>query len=381
MDINPVKEFIEEALDLEDPATYALDSSCNREQPVLTSSIGLSKAFAELEDEKIWSRRWVAVGFDSDIPKPGDLLPFTVGNHGVHVERLQQGGLVGRFNKAQHGGCRFIPQQCQNGAKTRCSYTSCGYSRDEGALRYDQLDDPHRRLGQYLGDRPEKLLPVRVKTVEGLILVNIDPRQSMEHYSSGLTEAIALQDSLSELTASAIQDVVVQANWKVLLLAWLQEAETYGEPIHATTLALEDGSPTLIADGANRQRQPSAGKPSRLLVYPNLLVEQTESGTAASILQPVGTDMCRIVRYQSNEHAPLTDALDTTWVQTAQTALPELFSGGEPNLGTTMGFGTTASTYTGLAVTRRLISDVLKQYTDEEIHPIFFHRSFTSRRN
>ena len=93
-----------------------------------------SAAFLKLEDAKLWPRSWVCIGASQEIPNAGDLLPYTVGVHGIHVQRQADGSLVGRFNKAQHGGCHFIPIQCQTGKKTRCGFTSCGYSLDRAAI-------------------------------------------------------------------------------------------------------------------------------------------------------------------------------------------------------------------------------------------------------
>lgn len=130
-----------------------------------------------MENAAIWQRHWVGIGFDAGIPNAGDVLPGTVGDHGIHVERMSDGGLRGRFNKAQHGGCRMVPLQCQTGAKTRCSFTACGHSRDRKPVG---ASDPDRvpQLDQYFGLRPERLLPVAVRLWGPVIQVRLDPTMS-----------------------------------------------------------------------------------------------------------------------------------------------------------------------------------------------------------
>ena len=134
-----------------------------------------SEVFQDLENEKVWSRAWVCVGSVHEIANVGDLLPYTVGQHAIHVQRQQDGSLIGRFNKAQHGGCRSVPAQCRTGRKTKCSYTSCGHSRDRDVIPGSVLGETAALMGQYLGGVPERLLPVRLRVEAGYIFANIDP--------------------------------------------------------------------------------------------------------------------------------------------------------------------------------------------------------------
>ncbi len=127
-----------------------------------------SPRYAQAEDRAIWTSGWVCLGNASTIPGQGDILPYTLGNQGIHVQHLGDGRLAARFNKVPHGGCRFVPLQCQTGTKTKCAFTACGYSRDRGVLHEDD-DAAH----QYLGLRSERLLHFPVKTCGQLIFVNL----------------------------------------------------------------------------------------------------------------------------------------------------------------------------------------------------------------
>ncbi|WP_051329493.1 aromatic ring-hydroxylating oxygenase subunit alpha [Geminicoccus roseus] len=134
-----------------------------------------SPALLRLEDERLWPRAWVCVGSSADIPATGDLLPYTIGVHGIHVQRLAGGGLTARLNKAQHGGCHFIPMQCQTGTKTRCGFTSCGYSRDRQAIPAAEGGETVPEMYQYLGMRPERLPVLPLCERAGLLFVAIMP--------------------------------------------------------------------------------------------------------------------------------------------------------------------------------------------------------------
>jgi hypothetical protein len=173
--VHPDFSFVDGGMDLQTAESYA---TCRLSFGLATTLPRLayaSEAFQRLENEKIWSRAWVCVGTEHDIARVGDLLPYTIGQHAIHVQRRENGDLIGRFNKAQHGGCRSVPVQCRTGRKTKCSYTSCGHSRDRGVIPGDDLGEMSPLVGQYLGSVPEKLLRAYVRVEGGCIFVNVDP--------------------------------------------------------------------------------------------------------------------------------------------------------------------------------------------------------------
>lgn len=173
-----------------------------------------SKQFADQEDNTLWTKIWVPVGLQQQIPAEGDLLPYTVGDHGIHVQRQADGSLRGRFNKAQHGGCRTVPEQCQTGSKTRCSYTSCGFSRDRAVIKHDEMQQSERYSHQYLGLTPERLLPVSVSTWQSIIMVNLNP-----YIDSALPafppELSGLKHYTGQLKILCDEWIPVKANWKL----------------------------------------------------------------------------------------------------------------------------------------------------------------------
>lgn len=111
----PQLGYFEGGTDLCASETYADSVAPTGPVSLLPMAAYRSLNFAYLEDERVWTRDWVCIGTERDIPRPGDLLPYTLGNHGIHVQRQQDGSLRGAFNSAQHGGCRVVPLQCQGG--------------------------------------------------------------------------------------------------------------------------------------------------------------------------------------------------------------------------------------------------------------------------
>lgn len=272
------------------------------------------KALADLEDAAIWTRAWVAVGVEQQIPDAGDLLPYTVGNHGIHVQRQVDGSLLGRSNKAQHGGCRAIPAQCQTGSKTRCSYTSCGYSRDRAVIRQSELESAQRFSHQYLGLTPERLLPVSVQCWRSVIMVNINPHDDAPFQPPDVNTAMTPKND-GPLALLCEEWIEVRANWKIAAgapvaamndldqqavtggVAWTLPAQPAALPfahyplLHAKQHSVDDGDGTQV-----------------FWLFPNLLVFALPGHVVCVTTQPTATDsslyrVAILVAPDSIEHA------------------------------------------------------------------------------
>lgn len=262
--------YFADGKDLLDPATYTGATAPFGKATDLPASAYRSLEFALLEDEAIWTRDWITIGMTSDIPSAGDILPFTVGNHGIHVQRMADGSLEGRFNNAQHGGCRFVPVQCQGGTKTKCSFTSCGYSRDRDAIPAAEGGYGVPAMHQYLGLRPERLLRISVAELFGMILVNIDGPDRKFPFDDRLSNHFesALRGKLDQIDERWVE---FDSNWKSL----------------AAALAASDRKPDAVFDTAFAIRRPgrAGGEISILWLFPNAVVISTPVAAALIVLQ------------------------------------------------------------------------------------------------
>ena len=280
MTMRPDLDYVDEGVDLQDPALYKPSRGRFGKARMLTPIAYRSKVFADLEDEKIWTRSWVCIGSHRDIPNVGDLLPYTVGNHGVHAQRGEE-GLIGRYNLAQHGGCRFVPAQCQTGSKTKCSFTSCGYSRDRGVIAADELGDDTPTMRQYLGFRPERLLPVTVESRGPLVFVNLDPEAGpLADRLDGVADVLSLDDAATWDKAESFR-VEYDANWKLLGRALLRSLAPEAKP------AKKGGADAI----ALRADTDFSGTPATVFwLLPNLILLRREDHLLSIVLQPTALE-------------------------------------------------------------------------------------------
>jgi hypothetical protein len=258
---HPDLGFVDGGVDFLQSATYGACGARFGVASAMPRRAYVSVVFQELENEKVWTRDWVCIGTTPEIARPGDLLPYTLGEHAIHVQRLASGGLIGRFNKAQHGGCRSIPAQCRTGRKTKCSYTSCGHSRDRGVIAGDLLNEMTPQAGQYLGIYPERLLHVNIHTGGPFIFANVDPTLGCD---------VRPPDVESELNSRAVRAggewQEHRANWKLA-----------GAALVDTARSCESGG------GASNYV-------SAEWHFPNLVLIKTRSATLAIVLQPTAFD-------------------------------------------------------------------------------------------
>lgn len=321
---HPDLGYFDEGVDLTDADLYKSANQPFGQATILPPFTYQSKVFSDLEDEKLWTRSWVAIGTTHQLQNPGDLLPFTVGHHGIHVQRNKDGSLTGRFNKAQHGGCRAVPLQCQTGKKTKCSFTSCGYSLDRNVLRVEEIGENTPTMHQYLGLIPERLLPIKVDTWGPFVFVNLDA--SSNSLAKTLGDLPTKIDTYLSNTLSLLDNEWFQctSNWKLAGRAFYDV-----ENIETTTSNYRNDSenyfltPDLILPQVDSYAKDMTNNAQLCWLFPNLLLILTSSHVVSVILQPtsMGESVLRTCIFSDNKNKNDIDnsKLPFTWQNYIQT--------------------------------------------------------------
>lgn len=263
-----------------------------------------SLTFSLLENEALWTRDWIFIGTSDDVANSGDLLPYTIGNHGIHVQRIKDGALCGRFNNAQHGGCRVVPLQCQQGSKTKCSFTSCGYSRDRDVIvageNPEDGENSAALMYQYLGLRPERLLPVLVVEDNGLIFVNLDGVDQDFSGSMLQSELKKLDIFAGKIPRSDKKVTEISANWKLFANALLSKMTN---EVSSSTNSISFRSNLEIDDEFERQIDVS-------VFYPNLVSLKIGEGYCWIGIQPTALQKTQLrVHYYHDAEGCMTEDL------------------------------------------------------------------------
>jgi benzoate/toluate 1,2-dioxygenase subunit alpha len=94
----------------------------------------------ELEMERIWSRTWVYLGHESEIPLPGNYKTAHIGRQPVIVARDDKGGINAFYNRCRHRGA-VVCREPRGFANTfRCPYHGWIYGKDGRLLGVSMRD-------------------------------------------------------------------------------------------------------------------------------------------------------------------------------------------------------------------------------------------------
>ena len=191
-----------------------------------------SREFFAEEFEHMWTKVWLLLGREDEMPNPGDWQREDVGPESILMVRQADDTIKAFYNVCQHRGNRLVSDETGNVARFVCKYHSWAYLTD-GTLDYVQ--DPE--------DFPEgnpcgklNLEEVRCESFAGFIWVNMDPDcVSLKEFLGPIWDDWSRYDLASwkryvALTATA------PCNWKVVL-------DNFNESYHVPTVHKPEGTP------------------------------------------------------------------------------------------------------------------------------------------
>lgn len=172
----------------------------------------------ELEMERIWSRTWVYVGHESEVPRPNDFVMKSIGREPILMTRSKDGRLNLLHNRCPHRGNRVCVTEKGNSGTLTCPYHGWTFGID-GALRgaafptgYDQLDRSEHGLGRV----------ARVASYRGFVFGSLAAEgETLEQHLGAAKEALDALCMTSpegeiEITTGFLKHKV-KANWKFLV--------------------------------------------------------------------------------------------------------------------------------------------------------------------
>jgi phenylpropionate dioxygenase-like ring-hydroxylating dioxygenase large terminal subunit len=191
------------------------------------------------ERENVFYPAWHCVAHVNELTEPGDYVTFDILDQSVIVMFGDNGELRAFHNACQHRGNRLLSaRRGKLGSVLRCGYHSWCYGRDgalKSAPRSERLPDFDK---QDFG-----LKGVRVELLGSFVFINLDPdAKPLAEIGHGAVAKMAqyLPD-LPEMTLVQEVDVVVPANWKVIMDNSI-EGYHFGlsGPVHKELAALID---------------------------------------------------------------------------------------------------------------------------------------------
>ncbi|MCW5827990.1 MAG: aromatic ring-hydroxylating dioxygenase subunit alpha [Deltaproteobacteria bacterium] len=186
------------------------------------------------EQERLFSgSSWNYIGFESEIPAPGDFKRTFVGERSVVAARDRDGHIHVFLNTCAHRGVQFCRHSHGNAKSFVCPYHQWVYD-----LKGNLVGVPFRKGVQGQGGMPEDfdlashgLVKLKAETVNGAIFATFDQRMvpfrdylgdSMYHYFTRVFDGRGIR-----VLGYARQ--IIPCNWKLMF-------ENIKDPYHASLL-------------------------------------------------------------------------------------------------------------------------------------------------
>ena len=188
--------------------------------PLIPSARYTSQEFYDIEMERFWTRVWLPVAREEDLPSSGDFLVWRKIGKPILVARGKDGVIRAFYNTCRHRGAAVTPDDTGNASRFVCQFHAWCYDLEGRLLSVPDIEDfPGGVDKASMG-----LKPVRCEVFGGTVFINCDPD------ARPLKEAIApYSDEIACLEPEKLRVVhrhkwVVNANWKAALDAF---QETY----------------------------------------------------------------------------------------------------------------------------------------------------------
>lgn len=158
----------------------------------------------------IFTRSWLMVGFEAELPQPGSYLALTVGPNPVFLVRTRDGKILGFHNTCRHRGAQILADGTGRVPKVVCPYHKWTYDLDGRLVAATRMSTDFETEACAL-----KRLAVR--TMSGCIYIALTD-EAPEFEPFAIAAAPYLQSFNLMDTKIAYQSTLTEkANWKLVM--------------------------------------------------------------------------------------------------------------------------------------------------------------------
>lgn len=206
----------------------------DRHEFLVHRSVFTDREVLARERAEIFSKCWLFIGHETEIPNKGDFKRKKVGGRDLLFTHTKDGELKALYNTCPHRGALVCREDSGNTPVFRCFYHAWSFTNDgkfAGMPGRDSFPD------DFNSDGSKNLKEVtRLENYRGFMFVNFDDNAiSLDEYLGNAKEYIDLVVDQAEEGLEVLDDVQqysVRANWKLL---GENSVDLYhGQPTHKT---------------------------------------------------------------------------------------------------------------------------------------------------
>ncbi|MEV6131699.1 aromatic ring-hydroxylating dioxygenase subunit alpha [Streptomyces violaceusniger] len=169
------------------------------------------REFFDLDIAAVFTRHWLFVAVDAEIPEPGDYTTVEIGPYSVIVVRGDDENPRAFHNVCRHRGARLLDGERGSVGNLVCGYHKWTYGTD-GALRYAPSQPEDFDPGCF------GLKTVHVRSVGGLVFVCLADQPPADFTEvAARIEPYLLPHGLRRAKVAARTDLVEDGNWKLVM--------------------------------------------------------------------------------------------------------------------------------------------------------------------
>jgi benzoate/toluate 1,2-dioxygenase subunit alpha len=177
----------------------------------------------DLEMRQLWSRTWIYIGHESQVPQPGDYYAMDIAARPVLMVRHTDGSVRVLFNRCAHKGTKLVTRETGNTGKFfRCPYHAWAYDTD-GALRAIPRKSGYELTRLKQSQAVNGLTPLpHVESYRGFIFARLsqDGPSFREYFGESLTSIDNMADRSPEgelEIAGGCLRYLHNCNWKMFV--------------------------------------------------------------------------------------------------------------------------------------------------------------------
>ena len=298
--------------------TRGKDYDYKEDLRTLSGNYYTSEAIHKEELEKIFYKRWILVGREEQVAKPGDFFLYTIGNESLIIVKDSGNKINARFNVCRHRGTRMCMEEKGHfkSKSIQCPYHAWTYNL-EGELTGAPLMNELKKFDK----KNYPLYKASLHVWEGFIFINLsDTPTPFEKEFEPLIGKWADRD-LSSLKIAHKIEYNLKCNWKLILQNYqecyhcpgvhplLTELTPFRGASHDCMqggilggfmkLQKERGSMTMNGDAAGPPLGKISGAELQRIyyysIYPNVLLTPHPDFVLFHIITPKGPDRVQLL--------------------------------------------------------------------------------------
>lgn len=191
----------------------------------------ISDEIFELEQERLFSRSWLYVGHESQVPERGDYTTADLAGTPVIMMRDAGGAVRVLMNRCAHKGARLVSEACGNVGRTiRCPYHAWTYKLD-GSLLAVPLKASYENTGFACSRAAAGLsAPAGVENYRGFVFARLSLQgPSFEAYFGTALQAL---DNMADRSPAGRLRVAATCIRSEIRCNWKMYVENINDTVH-----------------------------------------------------------------------------------------------------------------------------------------------------